>query len=81
MSVSGLLTPVVRSVVALGAWLARLALPDPVGVRRRTQRGDVPGWVMVTVMTAGLVYAIWTFAGPELNAMLARALGSVSGLG
>ncbi|MFW6774143.1 hypothetical protein ACOACO_07655 [Nocardioides sp. CPCC 205120] len=51
------------------------------GAARRTQRGDVPGWVMVTVMTAGLVYAIWTFAGPELNAMLSRALGSVSGLG
>lgn len=51
MSVSGLLTPVARSVVVLGAWLVRLALPDQAGARRRTQRGDVPGWVMVTVMT------------------------------
>ncbi|MDT9591576.1 hypothetical protein RDV89_00760 [Nocardioides zeae] len=73
MSVSGFL--------ALLARLTTLVLPEPIGARRRTQRGDVPGWVMVTVMTAGLVYAIWTFAGPELNAMLTRALGSVSGLG
>ncbi|HEY1133202.1 MAG TPA: hypothetical protein VGE77_01375 [Nocardioides sp.] len=77
MSVSGLLT----LVIGLSTRIVRLALPAPSSGGRRSQRGDVPGWVMVTVMTAGLVYAIWTFAGPELNAMLARALGSVSGLG
>jgi hypothetical protein len=27
--------------------------------RRRDERGDVPGWVLVTVMTAGLVGALW----------------------
>lgn len=72
MTISGLLSALTR--------LLTLALPAALH-RRRTQRGDVPGWVMVTVMTAGLVYAIWTFAGPELNAMLSRALGAVSGLG
>jgi hypothetical protein len=44
---------------------------------RRGERGDVPGWVMITVMTAGLVAAIWAVAGPELVAMLRDALGSV----
>jgi hypothetical protein len=45
---------------------------------RRSERGDVPGWVMVTVMTAGLVAAIWAVAGPELESMLREALSSVS---
>jgi type VI protein secretion system component VasF len=44
---------------------------------RRGERGDVPGWVMITVMTAGLVAAIWAVAGPELVSMLRDALGSV----
>jgi hypothetical protein len=44
---------------------------------RRSERGDVPGWVMITVMTAGLVAAIWAVAGPELVSMLRDALGSV----
>lgn len=44
---------------------------------RRGERGDVPGWVMITVMTAGLVAAIWAVAGPELVGMLRDALGSV----
>ena len=34
-------------------WL-ELAAP-----RARDERGDVPGWVLVTVMTAGLVTVIW----------------------
>lgn len=47
--------------------------------RTRDERGDVPGWVLVTVMTAGLVAAIWAIAGPQLSQMLRDALGSVSG--
>ncbi|ADB30801.1 hypothetical protein Kfla_1706 [Kribbella flavida DSM 17836] len=43
------------------------------------ERGDVPGWVLITVMTAGLVVAIWGFAATELRAMLERALNSVTG--
>jgi hypothetical protein len=29
-------------------------------------RGDVPGWVLVTLMTAGLVVTLWAVAGPRL---------------
>jgi hypothetical protein len=47
--------------------------------RPRDQRGDVPGWVLVTVMTAGLVAALWKVAGPQLNSMLTAALDSVHG--
>jgi hypothetical protein len=44
----------------------------------RDDRGDVPGWVLVAVMTAGLVTALWLVANDQLTALLQRALGSVS---
>jgi len=44
---------------------------------RRDERGDVPGWVLVTVMTAGLVTVIWGVARDEFTAMLRAALNSV----
>ena len=46
---------------------------------RRDERGDVPGWVLITVMTAGLVTALWAVAGDALSQMLTDALRSVSG--
>lgn len=45
---------------------------------QRDENGDVPGWVLITVMTAGLVAAIWAVAGSQLTAMLRAALSSVS---
>jgi hypothetical protein len=44
---------------------------------RRDERGDVPGWVLVTVMTAGLVMVIWGVAEDQLRSMLTGALNSV----
>lgn len=49
-----------------------LALP-----RQRDERGDVPGWVLITVMTAGLVMVIWGVAKGQLTSMLRDALDSV----
>lgn len=46
---------------------------------RSAERGDVPGWVLVTVMTAGLVAMLWALIGPQLSAMVSRALGAVTG--
>lgn len=46
---------------------------------RRDERGDVPGWVLVTVMSAGIVGVLWQFSSAELQAMLAEALASVTG--
>lgn len=43
----------------------------------RDERGDVPGWVLVTVMTAGLVAAIWGVAEGQLVALLNSALNQV----
>lgn len=44
---------------------------------RDSERGDVPGWVLITVMTAGLVAALWAVAGGQLSQMLSDALSSV----
>jgi hypothetical protein len=45
--------------------------------RSRDERGDVPGWVLITVMTAGLVMAIWGVAEGQLQSMLTNALNQV----
>lgn len=44
------------------------------------ETGDVPGWVLVTLMTAGLVVVIWAVAGPALSALFEQAISRVSGL-
>ncbi|KDA06074.1 hypothetical protein DC31_12690 [Microbacterium sp. CH12i] len=41
--------------------------------------GDVPGWVLVTLMTAGLVVLIWAVAGPALTGLFEQAISRVSG--
>ncbi|MDF2561979.1 MAG: hypothetical protein K0R99_3425 [Microbacterium sp.] len=46
----------------------------------RDDTGDVPGWVLVTLMTAGLVVLIWAVAGPALTALFEQAIQRVSGL-
>lgn len=45
--------------------------------RTRDDRGDVPGWVLVTVMSCAIVMGLWGFAEPELKSMLRSALSSV----
>ncbi|WP_119697265.1 hypothetical protein [Microbacterium halotolerans] len=57
-------------------------MTDWVGMREREsviddETGDVPGWVLVTLMTAGLVVTIWVLAGPALSALFERAISSV----
>jgi hypothetical protein len=44
------------------------------------ERGDVPGWVLVVLMTTGLVTAIWTIASPRLSAILKNSLDSMNGI-
>lgn len=50
-----------------------------VAARFRDERGDVPGWVLISLMTAGLVIAIWAIAGPALGAIFESALARVTG--
>jgi hypothetical protein len=47
--------------------------------RMRDERGDVPGWVMVTVMTAILVVAILGVFEPQIKDSLTGIIDSVSG--
>jgi hypothetical protein len=42
-------------------------------------RGDVPGWVLVTLMTAGLVTALWFIAQPALEKVFNDSISSVTG--
>ncbi|MEN2742451.1 hypothetical protein ABCS02_32135 [Microbacterium sp. X-17] len=42
--------------------------------------GDVPGWVLITLMTSGIVVLIWALAGPALSGLFQQAIDSVSGL-
>lgn len=60
---------------ALRAWWTRTAVR-----MLRDDRGDVPGWVLITLMTAGLVVVIWAMAGPALSGLFEQAISRVSGL-
>ena len=42
-----------------------------------SDRGDVPGWVLITLMTAGLVVAVWAMAGPALGDVFNNAIDRV----
>ena len=44
------------------------------------ERGDVPGWGLVVLMTTGLVTAIWTIAAPRLTTILKNSLDAMNGI-
>jgi len=48
--------------------------------RWNDETGDVPGWVLITLMTAGLVLIIWGLAGPALSGVFEQAIARVSGI-
>jgi len=41
------------------------------------ETGDVPGWVLISLMTAGLVVVMWSFAGPALQGVFQQAMNRV----
>jgi hypothetical protein len=51
--------------------------------RRGRERGDLVGWILITVMTAALVAVLWQFLGGQLQQLLQsainRARGSIPG--
>ena len=57
-----------------------MSLCTRIGVRFREERGDVPGWVLITLMTAGLVILIWGLAGPALSEIFQNAISKVTRL-
>jgi hypothetical protein len=42
------------------------------------EKGDVPGWVLITLMTAGLVVVLWSVATPALSGILNQSLNKVA---
>jgi hypothetical protein len=70
-----------RAVLAELAFRNRLiTIHDSFFARLKDERGDVPGWVLVVLMTTGLVTAIWTIAAPRLTAILKDSLDSMNGI-
>ncbi|WP_137845130.1 hypothetical protein [Microbacterium sp. 2FI] len=66
-------------------WIARLgrvadAARGSASDLLEDERGDVPGWVLITLMTAGLVVLIWALAGPALAGLFEQAISSVAGI-
>ena len=43
------------------------------------ERGDVPGWVLITIMTAGLVTVLWATAQDALTTLFSSAVNGVTG--
>ena len=43
-----------------------------------SERGDVPGWVMITLMSAVLVAALLAVASPALEGLFNEAINRVS---
>lgn len=71
-------TSLTRAATAALAFL--LGIVDGIRGRvdARSERGDVPGWVLIAVMTAGLTAAIWTLADTQLKAMMSTAFSAVT---
>jgi len=67
----------------LPLWITRAPKPTSAengGMKRlHDDRGDVPGWVLITLMTAGLVIIIWAMAGPALSSVFKQAIDRVVG--
>jgi len=43
-------------------------------------RADVPGWVLVVLMTTALVTGIWSIAAPKLTTILRNSLDAINGI-
>jgi len=46
----------------------------------KSERGDVPGWVLVVLMTTGLITGIWTVAQPRLSSILKNSLDNMNSI-
>jgi Na+/H+ antiporter NhaD/arsenite permease-like protein len=62
------------------AWFGNYYLSAARRVRRNgAERGDVPGWVMITVMSAGLVVVIFGVFKSKITDAISHAIDSVTG--
>ncbi|MGN0062819.1 MAG: hypothetical protein ACI379_01145 [Nocardioides sp.] len=58
---------------------AALAIFVRLTIGVRDERGDVPGWVMVTVMSAAVVAVLIPMAKDQLGDMMDNAMAMVTG--
>ncbi|MDN5686797.1 MAG: hypothetical protein L0G94_08965 [Brachybacterium sp.] len=47
--------------------------------RLSSERGDVPGWVLITLMTAGIVVALWAVASDQIVQIFENAMAPFLG--
>jgi hypothetical protein len=64
--------------IAIRAAIYRLEFQERVRSLLIDERGDVPGWVLVVLMTTGLVTGIWTVAAPRIEGLLRSSLDSMN---
>ena len=74
----------VRSVGSMGDRLHTMLLRTEIrlasSIRKlSSERGDVPGWILIVLMTSGLVVLIWALAGPALADIFDQAIRRVTG--
>lgn len=55
------------------------ALQERIDSPENGERGDVPGWVLITIMTAGLVTVLWATAQDTLTTLFSSAVNGVTG--
>ena len=68
-----------KAAIEAGRRINRLRNLDLVA-KVKDESGDVPGWVLVVLMTTGLVTAIWTIAAPRLTTILKNSLDAMNGI-
>jgi len=68
-----------KAAIEAGRRINRLRNFDLVA-KVKDESGDVPGWVLVVLMTTGLVTAIWTIAAPRLTTILKNSLDAMNGI-
>jgi hypothetical protein len=49
--------------------------------RLASEQGDVPGWVLITLMTAGIVVALWAVASDQIVQIFENAMAPFLGGG
>lgn len=57
----------------------RAGLRSRLLARLASEQGDVPGWVLITLMTAGIVVALWAVASDQIVQIFENAMAPFLG--
>lgn len=58
---------------------SRPAVAQRLLARLNSEQGDVPGWVLITLMTAGIVVALWAVASDQIVQIFQNAMAPFLG--